>query len=289
MHQKLLQLEAILLNEASTVVDPEALHSVVECGVDEEYAYALLVASAFGMKPDDNEGDALFFKNYLLPNIHHQSVALYTANPYYSTIRMPDVQLGETRFSTESYAPYEAFPCGDLQQQSDGRLLAPLGFFSEPFYYPAIFQNDCIWMSVTPNEILTIQPAIDASHGNVLAFGLGLGYFPFMATLKPEVRKVTVVDKSPQIIALFQKHILPQFPHPEKIELICADAFEYAETSGFAVDHSNAADIVFTDLWHDASDGIPLYQRMKSLEPLSRPGTQFYYWIEPSMRYYIEK
>ena len=42
-------------------------------------------------------------------------------------------------------------------------------------------------------------------------------------------------------------------------------------------------DTVFTDLWHDAGDGLPLYRRMKALET---PGPRYLYWIEKTLRYY---
>ena len=38
-------------------------------------------------------------------------------------------------------------------------------------------------------------------------------------------------------------------------------------------------DLAFVDTWRDASDGAPMYRRMKALENLS-PNTKFMYWIE---------
>ena len=42
---------------------------------------------------------------------------------------------------------------------------------------------------------------------------------------------------------------------------------------------SESYDLAFVDTWRDASDGLPMYERMKPLEKLSR-GTEFLYWIE---------
>jgi hypothetical protein len=44
-------------------------------------------------------------------------------------------------------------------------------------------------------------------------------------------------------------------------------------------------DTVFTDLWHDVADGIPLYQRMKALET---PGPHYLYWIEKTLQVYMD-
>ena len=41
-------------------------------------------------------------------------------------------------------------------------------------------------------------------------------------------------------------------------------------------------DYVFADLWHDASDGLEMYRKLKKYEILS-PHTEFDYWIEPSL------
>ena len=38
-------------------------------------------------------------------------------------------------------------------------------------------------------------------------------------------------------------------------------------------------DLAFVDTWRDASDGAPMYKKMKELEHLS-PNTKFLYWIE---------
>jgi hypothetical protein len=89
---------------------------------------------------------------------------------------------------------------------------------------------------------------------------------------------VTVVEKDPSVIKLFCEHILPQFPHREKIRVIEADAFAYMEHQM----PREGYDYIFSDIWHDPSDGLPLYLRLKKYESLS-PTTRFDYWIEPSL------
>ena len=42
---------------------------------------------------------------------------------------------------------------------------------------------------------------------------------------------------------------------------------------------SEEYDYAFVDTWRDASDGVPMYERMKALEHLSK-STVFSYWIE---------
>lgn len=91
-----------------------------------------------------------------------------------------------------------------------------------------------------------------------------------------------MVERDREVIGLFEKHILPQFEHPEKVRLVCADAFEYAKEQM----PKDGFDFVFTDLWHDPSDGVEAYLKMKQYEPLL-PGAQFTYWIENTLLHYL--
>jgi len=59
------------------------------------------------------------------------------------------------------------------------------------------------------------------------------------------------------------------------IDIELVTRIEYAE---FEMPKSNY-DYAFVDTWRDASDGAPMYERMKKLEKLS-PNTKFSYWIE---------
>jgi len=181
-----------------------------------------------------------------------------------------------------SFGPYEAFLANESVLDKDGRLFPQIGFFEEEFPYPAVLQDGREWMTVTPHEIRTTTPAVKKSFGNVLTYGLGLGYFPYMAHLKDNVESVTIVEKDEAVIELFTRYILPQFPQREKIKVICADAFEYAEKET----SKSFYDFIFADTWHDPSDGIEMYEKFKAAEKHS-PKSQFMYWIEATLKYYM--
>ena len=83
------------------------------------------------------------------------------------------------------------------------------------------------------------------------------------------------VERSEKVINLFNEYILPQFKNRHKVRIVCSDAFHYAEH----IMPSEKYDYAFVDTWRDASDGAPMYCRMKPLEALS-PNTEFSYWIE---------
>jgi hypothetical protein len=163
--------------------------------------------------------------------------------------------------------------------ENDFKEIPPLGFFPDGFRFPAILENGNEWMTLTPVDLDTCEEAIAAAHGKVVTFGLGLGYYAYMAAQKNEVDSVTVVELSNDVIKLFQTHILPQIPNRHKIKIVNSDAFEYAEK----VMPNENFDLAFVDTWRDAGDGAPMYKKMKALEKHS-PNTKFLYWVEGFLR-----
>ena len=288
LDEKLLRLEALLLNEQPCLVTPDALAAMTTLGVSDEMGFALLLASAFGLRPDEVEEDRRLVYDGLLSSLQALDTGEFESDPYYHNIVLPEASKGDVALTYMQYAPCQAFPCGDLCLEC-GRLRAPLGFFKTTFRYPAITKGGREWMTVTPNEIRTMQSSVDAAHGHVLVYGLGLGYFVYMAAIKDVVESVTVVDVDESVIMLFKKYIWPQFPEAasRKIVVVQQDAFVNAEQERF-LRYGRPYDLVFTDLWHDVGDGIPLYQRMRTLQQrYAAPGQRFRYWIEPSMKCYL--
>ena len=105
--------------------------------------------------------------------------------------------------------------------------MSQIGFFRERFAYPAVEQDGREWMAVKPSEIETMRAPIEEATGRVVTFGLGLGYFAYMVSEKPDVTSLDIVERSEEAIALFERHILPQFPNKEKIRIIRSDAFGF--------------------------------------------------------------
>ena len=260
------------LNDCPDCIDAARVQETArELKTDLHEAYLLLLAGAM-----DLYADRPVRERYLSESVIRCDPAIYRSDPYRQTIRILPAREGEWELCTAAYAPYELFVCGDMEALPDGRILPRLGYFAEPFSYPCVLQGGREWMSVKPNEIETMQKPLSRAHGHVCAYGLGMGYFAFMASEREQVRSVTVVERDPAVIRLFEAQLLPQFPHGDKIRVIRADALAYAQTE-------NGHDFVFADLWHDVSDGLPLWARLKRLE---RAGCEYAYWIEDTMRLY---
>jgi len=273
-----LELFSSYLHICPCFVTAEDVQSLTEgCGVDVETAQRLLVAAACGLNAEENEQDRVLEEQYFRYAIHLLDAKECRNDPYYQTIRLPEITRGKWKMGYKTIKAYELFTSDDLKTLEDGREIPQIGFFTEDFRAPVVEENGREWMTVTPSEINTMTADIRAVHGKVAVFGLGLGYYAFMASEKPEVTQVIVVERDPEVISLFREFILPQFPHREKITVVEADAYSYAASMG-----CEAFDWAYVDIWHDVLDGVEMYLKMKRLEKHS-PETKFLYWIEPSM------
>ncbi len=279
---KIFALLSNYLNNAPDFVDKEEILEIVQYGVTYEHAFAVILAAAFGLDIVDKKEDKDLFNNYFNEMFFKLDVNEYYENLYYKNIKIPTLNIGNSELKYEKYKPFEGFVCNDIVKTKEGRKIPQIGFFETEFKYPAILENERIWMTVTPNEIETMKEPVEQAFGNVLTYGLGLGYYTYMISEKENVDSITVVEMNEDVINLFQTHILPQFKNQQKIKIIKADAFEYAQKSM----SKGQFDFVFTDLWHDVSDGIDLYLKMKLFEKRC-PNTKFTYWIEKSIKCYL--
>ena len=276
---KMTRLFAALLESCPDLIKKEMVDALTEDGeIEVSDAIIALLSEAFGLD-NDNPDDRRFIREYLYPSVRILNPDKYTQNPYYKNIKIDNIKDGSWEFKTETYPPYRAMICDDMIINPDFSEIAPLGFFREEFSFPAVLEDENEWMTLSPIDVDTCDEAIDAASGKVVTFGLGLGYYAYMVSEKENVESVTVVEKSEKVIELFKKHILPQFKNKDKIIIINQDAFLYAKE----VMPNECFDHAFVDTWRDASDGAPMMQRMKLLEPLS-PKTEFRYWIEGHLR-----
>ena len=281
-NSRLMELYSLYMNLIPNAIDPQDVRNLAkDCRISLAEAFAHHFAALMGL--DAGGRDRLFFQHWLLPSLQEQKPDIYVKDAYFKRIRIPRAVLGKWELKQESLKPFEPFVCNDILVTEDRRMIPQIGFFTKEYPFPAVLENGREWMTLQPNEMVTTWPAIKAAKGRVLTYGLGLGYFAFHAAEKAEVESVTVVDLSPDVIDLFRTHILPQFPHKEKITLIQSDAFAFADTR-----MEGNFDFVFGDIWHDAGDGCELYLRMKEWEARF-PDIRFSFWLEDTLLCYLDK
>lgn len=218
-----------------------------------------------------------YFKPYSLKNnIHQLNIENYLNNPYNKNIVLYDIEDGLYKFEMKTYVPFEGFLYKEIEVNDKYYEISSIGYFDRPYNYLTLSYDNAIWMLITPHEINTMKKAINDANGNIITFGLGLGYFAYMCSLKENVNSITIIEKDINIINLFKKHILPKFSKPEKINIIFDDAVSYIKTAKFNYDFA------FIDLWRDVDDGLPYYILIKKLSKKHK-STTFSYWIENAM------
>lgn len=218
------------------------------------------------------------FKN----NIVKLDVNEYINNPYNKQIKVDKIIDEDIKFEYLSFKPFEGFLCDEINVTDSYYEQTKIGYFDLEYKYLTISKNNEIWMLLSPHEINTMKNAINKAFGNVITFGLGLGYFAYMCSIKEDVNTVTIIEKDDKIIDLFNKHILPLFENKEKIKIIKEDALTYLDNKVFTYDYA------FIDLWHDTEDGLKLYIDCYN-KAIKHTNTTFDYWIEKSMLIMIRR
>lgn len=223
--------------------------------------------------PENDENDFIY-QTYIAPNIFLADIEKFKSNPYYKSIKPVETKYKGYSLTYDHYAPYELFAYDDIEVDSNYIEHSKLSYFYDEYKFLAINYNDVTWMSVTPNEIKTMESAIKKAHGDIIVFGLGLGYFAYMASLKLEVKNITIIENDENIINLFINNLLPLFENKAKIKIINNDALK-------VIKQPLKYDFAFVDLWHNAEDGIDLYFAFKK-EEKNHPNVEFSYWLERS-------
>ena len=201
----------------------------------------------------------------------------YQKTPYNSHVKLDQIEDKGFRFSKETVNANELFSISAIHSDLERELndWMTLRALDQPYVATYLWQGDKVWMLDAPSEANTMDPYAHKAHGNVCTFGLGIGYFSFMAMLNPNVKSITVIERSPAVISMFKKYLLPQFPTTIPITIIEGDAFDY-----FTDTYINDFDYVFVDIWQSNDDGFLLIERLLS---------QYYpdfqkvdFWIESS-------
>lgn len=203
-------------------------------------------------------------------------------NPYYRALTsLPSFRAGELSFEMQAYEPFVPFVLGEKRVGPLYEEVTPLGYVAAKLLYPALRKGKTNWMEVIPHEIATMEEYVTQAKGDILLYGLGLGYVAYMCGRKKEVTSLTIIEQDPDVIEVFQRHFLPLFPDGGKLRIIEGDALAFA-----AAAPKGAYDSLFADLWHNADDGLPLYQKLLKAEGAAK---RDFYWIEQAMLAYFRR
>lgn len=116
--------------------------------------------------------------------------------------------------------------------------------------YTKLTHRGFIVMSDTVDEIRDHLAPIRKAQGVCLVNGLGLGVVVNGMLLKPEVERVDVVEKSPDVIALVAPHWEKRYG--KRFRIYEGDAYTWTPPRGLRYA------VVWHDIWSDiASDNLP--------------------------------
>ena len=236
------------------LINPEEIKQYIKEDLSEKEAILEVLYDFYHLEHNDENDDVM--DRYIANNLKKLEEKEYLDNPYVQNIKV-NAKLGKYQLRNIEYEPYQLFAYDDIYLDSY-KEYSRIGYFTSKFPYLALTEGNNVWMSLNPNEIETMKPYIKKGKGNVLVLGLGMGYVPYMMSLKDEVKSITIVEKDKEIIELFKKALLPQFVNKNKIKIIEDDAISY-------LNKNNKYDYIFADLWHDPEDGLSLFVQLKRI------------------------
>lgn len=251
---------ADLLNEACNYTDffdKNKIKQLVAKDYSEQEAMIDCFYDIFSLDRNDKE-TRYILDEFCVKRLECLDTQKYKNNSYTKKINATG-KYGPYSLKMIKYEPYQTFPYDEISVTDDYKEYSKIGYFKDSFSYLALCEGGNIWMSLNPNEIETMEPFINKAEGNVLVFGLGMGYVPFMMSEKSEVKHITIIEKDQNIINLFNTLLFPSFPHKEKITIVRSDALKYD------ISHKQY-DYIFADLWHSPEDGLDLFIRLKTID-----------------------
>lgn len=238
----------------------------------------LIIESMIGPYIGNDPAAMNFFMGLIANESKVFDVDEFCKNPYIKNIKYENHKMGDYELRYHDMMPYELDIYNIPKHIDELNINIPrLSCFTNNFEYPVVFQESIksTWMSVSPNEVFTMEKPIERAAGKVLTLGCGMGYFAYMASLKEEVESVTIIELEQDVIDLFNMYILPQFEYKDKIKVIKADAIEYLKSI-----EDGQYDYCFADIWIGVEDIVP-YFAVKEVGRRFRK-TKMEYWIEES-------
>jgi hypothetical protein len=105
-----------------------------------------------------------------------------------------------------------------------------------------LLSDQTTWMSTALMEIESQTPHSAAAAGHVVVMGCGMGVVVYNLLSKPDVVRVTLVERDPEVIELLQRATdMDTWAGIEKLDIQVMDAFDCRPTE--RVDH------LYVDIW----------------------------------------
>ena len=199
----------------------------------------------------------------------------YINNPYLKNVDFKKASKNGFKYEKIKIKKGYLFNIDEIQDDKDKELkdYMLLRAYREDLIIPFLKQKDKEWMMASISEFKTNDIYAKMAKGKVLTFGLGIGYFTYMAALNDNVKSITIIEKEEEVIDLFNT-IKDSFPY-KPINIIKADAFKY-----FNEAFIKQYDFTYVDIYQNNKDGRKIITKM--LEQYLPDYDTCKFWIENS-------
>lgn len=143
-----------------------------------------------------------------------------------------------------------------------------------PGEYVRLMGNGRLLMCDTNMERRTNAHFVTWAHGDMLIGGLGLGMIVLAIQDKPDVKSITIIEKSNDVIMLMLNQ--PNIYFNEKVNIVYGDVFTWKPEKGQKFDciYMNIWPYINEDVYHD--EMVPLKRRYAHwLKPKSESPDRF--------------
>jgi hypothetical protein len=201
--------------------------------------------------------------------------AMISDNAYMKKLPHFTGKTGDWELAYSSRDAFELMPAGGLK--IDAFTIQRIVYYTEAIQFPYLRKGKTPWMSITPNEILTMDYELSRMRGNVFIGGLGMGYFLLMAAELENTNKIVVAELDRNVINLMG-FVKEYCNRPERIEIIEADALDVIKSQ------HEQFDSFFIDVW-DANprETADVYIPFKDFG-ITKKLRNIHYWNEMIMR-----
>lgn len=192
--------------------------------------------------------------------------------PYLRNVDLKEVKLNDISIKKIVYEENEF--CFTNVYSQDENLLRKysIGVFDGIVNTYGMYENDKLIATINPMEINIRANALRNVDKNALVVGLGLGYFPYMASLKKDVNKITIIEENEDVIRIFKENIFPFFENKEKIAIVHDDVTNYKK-------YISGHNFVVVDNLENNEIDQNLYKVLITYEN-DFPNTKFFYSFE---------
>lgn len=121
----------------------------------------------------------------------------------------------------------KSLPAGGVLRTFSGRSIGHI-CFDKPVIIPALFDTynsyQTPFMSMTPSEVFSLRAGTRLAKGHTVIAGLGMGYQLMNVMKRKQVREVTVIEQSQELVDFLWKPICKHLPRVPR--LIVGDAYK---------------------------------------------------------------